>query len=394
MTDKYLQGIRKLTGTGIRVYLIGIFIVLILTLKEVLGLTYNNFQIFSFGSLDFWRHKNPYTDWHHLSVKGNPLDVFLYGPLFSIIFTPFAILPGQLGVICWNIFTYTLFYFSVFTLPDQFNFDKKKFIFLLSALLLFTTILSVQFNPVVAAIFLFSFTLFEKKKGFWAVLLILFAGFTKVYGIFQIIMLLFYPRFWKNTLYAVIIAIVFLFLPLVSIPANELVSYYLSWFEKIMNHSDALRFFSIYRPFSLLNIDVEPFMGFISIGVLLVIVVFTFLKLNLFKTSFQLRAQFLGIIMCWAILFGVSSEKHTYVIAMAGYVIWYLCSVPGRLDKILLWTNWVLLAVLPVDLICPWVISHFILAKLSLGVIVFSFTWFIMVYKTFTTRVASQNIVY
>jgi hypothetical protein len=126
-------------------------------------------------------------------------------------------------------------------------------------------------------------------------------------------------------------------------------------------------------------------MGLISIGVLLVIFFFTLLKLKLFKESFSYRVQFLGIIMSWAILFGLSSERHTYVIAMVGYALWYLCIIPSRLDKVLLWSNFVLLGILPIDIICPWVLSNFILAKLNLGILVFAYTWGIMVYKTYAS---------
>jgi len=386
--NNLLSIIKKLTKTPRSVYLLGFFFVFLITLKEVIGMSYNNFQIFSYGSLDFWTDNNPYAHWNHLSILGKPLDIFLYGPLFSILFTPFALLPGWSGVFCWNIFTYTLFYFSILSLPDQFSFIKKKFIFFFTVLLLFCTLLSVQFNPVVASLFLFSFTLLEKKLGFWAVLLILLSGFIKVYGIFQLAMLLFYPRFWKNALYCILIGIVLILLPLIHIPVNQLVAYYQSWVVTVMNHSDALRFYSIYRPICLYYKAIEPFMGLISIGVLLMIFFFTLLKLKLFKESFLYRVQFLGIIMSWAILFGLSSERHTYVIAMVGYALWYLCIIPSRLDKVLLWSNFVLLGILPIDIICPWVLSNFILAKLNLGVIVFAFTWGTMVYKTYASRLS------
>jgi hypothetical protein len=391
MLSNFLCGIKKLTETKRRIYIIGFFFAFLITLKEATRLSYNTFQIFSHGTLDFWTGINPYSGWNHLSILGKPLDVFLYGPLFSILFTPFALLPGWLGVFCWNIFTYTLFYLSVFTLPDQFSFDKKKFIFFFTALLLFSSLLSVQFNPVVTAIFLFSFTLLEKKRGFWAVLLIFLSGFIKVYGIFQLAMLLFYPRFWKNVLYAVLIGIALLLLPLVHIPANELLPYYHSWFVTVMHQANALRFYSIYRPICTFFKSIEPLAGLVSIGVLFVILVFTLIKLKLFKESFLHRAQFLGILMSWVILFGLGSERHTYVIAMVGYAIWYLCSSTTRLDKVLLWINFVFLGILPIDILCPSAVSNLILAKLNLGIIVFAITWLIMVYKTYTSHITSQT---
>lgn len=387
-----LSVVKNITKTQKAVFLIGFFFALFITLKEDIGLSYNNFQIFSYGSLDFWRNINPYSEWNHLSLRGKPLDVFLYGPLFSILFTPFALLPGWLGVFCWNIFTYTLFFFSVFTLPEHFSFANKKFIFFYTLLLLLATLLSVQFNPVVAALFLFSFTLLEKKQGFWAVLIILLSGFMKVYGIFQLSMLLFYPKFWKNTFYAAIIGTVLLILPLVHMSFNELIEYYQSWIVAVTNHSDPLRFYSIYRPLCLFYKSIEPFMGFISIGILLLIFFFTLIKLKVFKESFSFRAQFLGILMSWAILFGLSSERHTYVIAMVGYAIWYLNIVPNRFDKLLLWINFILLGILPIDILCPPKISRFVLYELNLGTIVFAITWLTMIYKTYYSNKVVDSV--
>lgn len=375
--------IGKTVKTTKRVYLAGFFFSFLIVLKEVTRLTHNNFQIFSFGSLDFWAGANPYSGWSHLSVLGKPLDLFLYGPLFSILFTPFALMPHWLGAIMWNFFTYSLFFISIFTLPEQFSFIKKRFIFLFSALTLFCTLLSLQYNPLIAAFFLFSFTLLEKNKGFWAVLIILLSAFTKVYGIFQLAMLLFYPKLWKNILYAVLIGIVFLLLPLVNIPLYELAAYYKSWISIVMEHSDASRFYSIYRPVIIYFESLEPYMGFISLGIFMFLFTVTLTKLRLFRESFVYRAQFLGILMAWVILFGLSSERHTYVIALVGYAIWYLNSEPDKTDKVLLWLNFLLLGIMPVDIIFPRFISSFILGKLHIGVIVFAFTWFKMVYKTF-----------
>jgi len=393
MINRLLLIINKLTATRKKIYLFGFFFVFFVTFKEVFNLSYTNFQIYSYGSIDFWSGINPYINWNHLSLLKKPLDLYLYSPLFSILFTPFTLLPGWLGVFCWNIFTYTLFYFSVFTLPEQFCFAKKKFVFFYSFLLLMNTLLSVQFNPVVVALFLFSFTLLEKGKGFWAVLLILLSGFTKVYGIFQIGMLLFYPELRKNIFYTFLLGILFLLLPLVKIPVSGLIMYYQSWVKVLMNHPIPIRFDVIYRPIYEFWNSVEPIMGIISLGLLTALFSLSFFKLKLFKESFPHRVQFLGIIMIWAILLGTSSEKNTYVIAMVGYAMWYLTSSPTKTDKILLWINFVLLEIIPIDIIFPKQISDFLLNTLNLGVIFFAITWGIMVYKIFTSRLTSKTLI-
>lgn len=369
------------------IFFFGLFFAFAITLKEVINLSYNNFQIFSFGALDFWSDINPYSEWYHLNKRGQPLDVFIYLPTFSILFTPFALLPSWLGAFFWNFFTHSLFYTSIFNLPKKYGFKEKKFIFFISCLLLFATMLSMQFNPVVAALFLFSYSFLEKKQSFLAILLISISGFTKVYGIFQLCMLLFYPKFWKNVSYSIGIGIVLFFLPLIRFNFTELIAYYQSWIDAISGHSRMQGFYSIYRPiYHTISPEINLYASKISIVVLFAIFVFALFNIKKFKNSFGLRAQFLGILMGYVILFGLSSELHTYVIAMVGYAIWYIHSKKTKLDKTLLWINFFLLAIFPIDIFCPVIISKFVLGKLHLGVLVFFTTWLIMIYKTFVSK--------
>ena len=58
--------------------------------------------------------------------------------------------------------------------------------------------------------------------------------------------------------------------------------------------------------------------------------------------------------MGWVILFSLSTERRTYVIALAGYLMWYWVQArKGWLDRTLFWANLVLLVLVPVDLDLP-----------------------------------------
>ena len=366
------------------IFFFGLFFAFAVTLKEVNSESYNNFLIILYSTIDFWQGVDPYANWYHLDLKGNPLGVFISLPLFSILFTPFTIFPAWLGTFLWNFFTYTLFYKSIFNLPENYNFKDKKFIFFISCLLLFATMLSIQFNPIVAAIFLFSYSALEKKNYFLAILLISISGLTKVYGIIQFSMLLFYPKFWRNAIYSLTTMILLFALPLIRYNLMELLSLLESWKEAIYLHSTRQgNFYSIYRPFFQFDDVIGKYVTLISAIVFLLLIGVLIIKLKEFKSSFSKRAQYLGVLMSWAILFSVGSELHTYVIAMIGYAIWYINSSTSKVDCILLWTNFFLLAVFPIDIIVPTFISKVVLGDLHLGIIVFSVTWFLMVYKTF-----------
>lgn len=375
------------------IFLFGLFFAFAITLKEVNSSSYNNFLIILYSTFDFWHGVNPYADWFHLDLKGRPLGVFIYLPLFNLLFTPFTIFPTWLGAFLWNFFTYSLFYKSIFNLPKKYNFKNKKFIFFITCLLLFATMLSMQFNPIVAAIFLFSYTALEKKNYFLAVLLISISGLTKVYGIIQFSMFLFYPRFWKNALYSIITFLTLLAVPLIRYTPSEYIDLVISWKEAISFHSTKQGgFYSIYRPFFEINDSIGKYSTIISASIFLLLILMIIINLKKFKNSFEKRAQYLGILMSWAILFSLGTELHTYVIAMTGYAIWYINIKTTKIDKVLLWINFFLLSIFPIDILCPVFISKVVLGDLNLGIIMFSITWFIMVYKTFLINPKKEEI--
>lgn len=81
--NRFLLKLDTLTDNKIRIYSIGLLPTLSISFREVIKSTYINFQIFSFGSFDFWNGVNPYLHylhWNHLSLLGKPLDSYLYSP--------------------------------------------------------------------------------------------------------------------------------------------------------------------------------------------------------------------------------------------------------------------------------------------------------------------------
>ena len=166
---------------------LGLLIAIVATALETIRLRYMNFLVYTDSTLDFWKGINPYTQ-EFINEHGR---YFLYTPVFSVLYLPFALLPKWLGAFAWNLTNYTLFTLSVFTLPKQFDAYKIK-IFLFLLLILEQSIFSFQFNIVVAYCFLFSFSLLERGRGFWAVLIIMVSATTKVYGIVELLLLFCY----------------------------------------------------------------------------------------------------------------------------------------------------------------------------------------------------------
>ena len=119
-------------------FTIGFILTAALTFSEVARGRQYNFMIFSDATRDFWNGIIPYgAAW--AEEKGH--DVFLYGPLFNILFSPFAYLPSWLAPFVWNLMNFTLYFISIFTLPDKYTKETKCKIFLYTLPILATLLL-------------------------------------------------------------------------------------------------------------------------------------------------------------------------------------------------------------------------------------------------------------
>lgn len=367
-------------------YIIGFLIAFAVTFLEFTRGRHLNFLVFADSTLDFWHGVSPYTaEWVRQHVR-----FFLYSPAFSVLFTPFAVLPAWLGPFAWNLFNYTLFFAAVFTLPDRFSHRQKCRIFLFTLPILAQSLLSFQYNVPVAYLFLFAYSLLERGKGFWAVLLVMVSGFTKIYGIFELALLVCYPRFRRNTGYVLLIGGVLFALPLVRLAPSELLPYYGEWFGALGTHQAAKTYDSLFyaRPLAEWMLPNFRTLQIGSLAILAAAFLASFRKWS----SAAFRAQALGILMGWVVLFSDSAEKHTYVIALAGFALWYWGRpARTRTDKTLLWANFLLLGIVPIDILCPVPVMQVVTKVLWLHVWVFCFTWCRMAWTTFLCPLAENT---
>ena len=332
-------------------YILGMLLVLALTFSEVARGRHKNFMIFAESTKLFWQHIAPYGE--NWSQAAPHLDYFLYGPLFNILFAPFAYLPAWLGPFAWNLFNFSMWFAAIFTLPGKFTREEKCKSFLYTFLILACTQLSFQYNVAVGYMFLFAYSLLERDKGFWAVLLMMISGFTKVYGIFQLGLLLCYPHFWRNAAYALLIGAAFLVAPAVNMPFAELPDYYGQWITALAEHKDTRTWMNLFylRPLGLL-----PYRMWVQIGVLALLAAGLAANFRKWKQPF-FRLAALAVLMGYVILFSNSSEGHTYVITLIAYQFWYWSMKRGDalnlVDRIVYWATFIIVVVMPVDVLCP-----------------------------------------
>ena len=359
------------------VFLLGLLVTLGVTVSEVMRWDQYNFFIFRQSTLDFWNGINPYgAEWFR-----HGLDYFLYAPPFSVLFTPFAYLPQWLGPYAWNLFNYGLYAWAVYTLPRLDGRTRSR-ILLYTIPLLAPGQMSFQYNIAIAAMFLIAFNLLERDKGVWAVLVIMISALTKVYGLFELSILLFYPKFRRNLGCAALFGAGLALLPLVKIPLGELLPYYGSWFEALGSHKDTRVWETFFCIKALWGGTAASYAAWIQGGTLAALAALV-IACRRRWSDFSFRAGALAVLMGWVVLFSNSAEKHTYIIALAGFLLWYRTRERRTLFcKILYWANFAVLVLMPIDLICPPSVMRFFFDTLDANQWLFIFTWLVMIGDT------------
>lgn len=369
-----------------KVYWFGFVIAMVATSLEVMRGRAENYHVFAESTIDFWNGVNPYS--HEFVEKVG--RYFLYTPVFSMLFTPIAFLPTWLGAYVWNMMNYSLLFLSVMTLPSKIAVPKVK-IFLFLLLSLEQSIFPFQYNIVVCYIFLFAFTLLEKGKPFWAVLLIMLSATTKIYGIVELAMLFCYKNTWRNFAYAIIIGALLLVSPVVKTGIDGLIPYYQLWVDILHEHNTEQTFVSLmHHP--LIRWWMIPHAMLVQIVTIGLLAIGFFMKWRSWG-DFNFRASALGVIMGWTILFSEASEVHTYIIAFSGYMLWYYTyREHTRFDEVMYWMILVLFGIFPIDILCPPAIHHIEHNVLWLDVICFTLVWVKMLYTTLCYTVNKEQI--
>lgn len=369
--------IREFFSTARNQYYLGLLITLLVTLAEVAKWKQRNFFIYRYATLDMWDGKIPYgREW----AQSIGFDSFLYGPLFSLIFSPFAFLPPWLGPFFWNILNYSVFFYAIRSLPVLSDKKKTNFFFFI-LLMMANNLMYYQYNMIVASIFLIGLTLMEKGNFLGSIMLIGISGFTKIYGVFQYAFLVFYKHFWRNILIIIPVLLVLGLLPLIMMHPAHLLSAYTKWVASFPAHFQSREWMSLFH-FKMLFSKVPESTTFYQLGSFGILSLLSLLRLKR-SSSFSFRAASVGIMMGWVILFSNSPEIGTYLIAMCGLALWYFSQENNRFEQWLLIFNFFLFMIVPQDILFPRPLMRIIIEQVQLHILVFTLTWLWMIWKTY-----------
>ena len=358
--------------------LIAIYLILaiIAGYKQYHHHAYNNYLIFK------------YVYWHTADLQNLYLnypeyaDSNHYGPVFSALIAPFALLPDGVGTILWNIANVAVLLWGIYSLP--LSLKKRSVIAWICAHETLTALFSFQFNIALTGIILLSFSYLVKKKEIQSAFFIALGTLVKLYGIVGLAFFFFTKNKLKFILAGLVAFILLFALPmLISSPAFVIQSYS-DWYHSLAHKNDLNASLTSFQDISLMGMarritgDVTiPNMPFLLGGVILFGL--PYLRTAQFKhTGFRL--MLLASTLIFTVIFSSGSESPTYVIAFAGVAIWFTIQQEQKGWIIALFVfAFILTSLSPTD-IFPRAVKEFI-RLYSLKALPCVVIWFTIVYQ-------------
>lgn len=290
-------------------------------------------------------------------------DCHHYGPLFSLLFAPFAIGPKWIGLLLWGIALTLFLYWAI--RKSQFTKYQQVFILWFCAHEMLTALFMQQFNIAIAATILLAYYLIEKEKDFWAAFFIMLGTFVKAYSIVGLAFFFFSKH--KGELIGGLLfwAVIMFVAPMPFFHGwDYIVSQYHEWYISLMN-KNAQNAESIMQNISLLGM-VHRVTGLQFSNLWLIIpgmVLFAlpYLRIDQYK-NVAFRQTLLASVMMFIILFSTGSESSGYITPFIGIVIWYT-AVPWQRngwDIFLLVFAFILSSMSPSDLFPAYLRKEFV----------------------------------
>ena len=359
-----------------------LFLWIILALIGMLKLSKdNNFKVFR-GV--FWHTINGTS--LYAAYPKEYFDYNYYGPIFSMVVAPFALLPEWAGLLFWLVFLSMWFYWVIWksTLTDH----QKNFIYWFCAPILLDALFMQQFNVAIAAIIVSSFFLIEKEKDGWAALFIVLGTMTKIYGVMGLAFFFFSKHKGRFILSLVFWTSILFVLPMLISSPEYVIQQYQDWLPSLVN-KNGLNTDSIYQNVSLLGMarrisgnDSYSDLWLVIPG--MVMFLLPYLRFKQIK-NLSFRETILASTLMFTILFSTGSESSGYIIAMTGICIWYtVCRWKrDKWDLALMIFVFIITGMGNSDIL-PRIVRKGLIQPYALRALPVSIVWFKLCYELYT----------
>ena len=314
------------------VFSLWLLVTLIFVIQSLVTHRYNNYLIFENTFRNLRLQQSLYAMYPTYHGDANH-----YGPVFSVLIAPFAVLNNAIGLLLWNIFNCIVLFKAVQSLPLP---SKQRLaIGYIAIPCLVASMLNQQFNAAAAGFIILSYTMLNKDKGIWSALFIALGTFIKLYGIVGLAFFFFVkdkPRFIG---WLVLWSVLLFVLPICFSSSSFVVNSYLDWemslvaknVSNILGAASDISIMGFFR--NLLNKAALSNELFLVIGSVLFFIPYLNIKAYKMK-KFQLFI--LASALLFPVLFSTGTEDCTYIIAIPAVGIWYVLEKSAKMKAYLL----------------------------------------------------------
>jgi hypothetical protein len=318
---------------------------------------HNNYFVYKYNFIHVIHQQNLY-----VREPDHYFDLNHYGPIFSYVIAPFALMPDALGVVLWVMFTAWLLLFAIQKLPIKK--EHGLIILLLCAHELMTSAANVQINPLIAALILFSFIFIKKENDFWAALMITLGTFIKLYGVVGLAFFFFSNNKIKLIGSFIFWSVVLFVLPMLISSPSFIVQTYQDWYHDLVG-KNLTNIASTREDVSVMGMVRKMLVPNLSNLVVLLpgvlLFALSYLRIKLFS-NLNYQLLIVASTLIFPVIFSTGSESPTYIIAFVGVAIWYInCGRPvSALDIFLLVFALILTSLSPSDLFPRYLKEHYV----------------------------------
>jgi hypothetical protein len=323
-------------------------------------------------------------------------DVNLYGPVFSLLIAPFAILPVWLGSALWVFFNAGILYYAIRQLPVQ---PKYTFaIILLCSNEMMNNASWFQVNPLIAACLILGFSFIQKGKDAPALFFIMLATFIKIYGIAGFAFFFFSKNKLRFIFWSIAWSAIFFLLPLLITSWQFLLQSYQDWFmaltKKAAKNVD-LSSGNLAQDISLMGmirrIGKIPALPDMVVLIPCFILFFSqYIHTNYFK-DIRYRLYILCSVLLSVVIFSSGSEAVTYIIAVPALCLWYFLQPPSKAANIFFIAALVFTTFSYSDVFTPW-FRVYIARPYALKALPSVMLWFIICWQVFKKQFLKINL--
>lgn len=380
---------------------------------------HNNYDIFRYVFYNTWSGSSLYAP----SIDGGFYDMNHYGPFFSLIIAPFAIMPVQLGLLFWCTLLAIFLYWAVDKYSSlqvpAWSAEADKMLYIKPIIIWFcahellTALFMQQFNVAIAAILLLSFYFVEKEKDQYATLFIVIGTLVKLYGIVGVAFFFFSRHKLKFVLSFIGWSVLLFCLPMIISSPEYQISQYHEWYISL-SEKNVSNFLGGGTNISLLGMirkigysisegreqflpvmhnTAEPnysnwwMSRYSDLWVILLGMItmsLGYFRLKQWKCPY-FRHAVLAAVMMFVCLFSTGTESSGYIIALIGCSIWYWAAPwkRSKMDAALMVFAFVITSMSPSDLF-PRYLRNEIIQPYALKALPVVIIWMKLCYELIT----------